>query len=91
MNTDGTQIVTGPKDYAPQPVTEQLIDLPVTDKIIVELKTDVTCQSVHEARVLKELRGTGVRLGFLVTLGGKRWSNGLLAASVFHLCKSVAK
>jgi GxxExxY protein len=47
-------------------------DLLVEGKIIVELKTDLTYQSVHEAQLLNELCGTGIRLGYLINFGRER-------------------
>ncbi|HEX3889575.1 MAG TPA: GxxExxY protein [Verrucomicrobiae bacterium] len=47
-------------------------DLLVEGKIIVELKTDVAYQSFHEAQLLNELRGTGIRLGYLINFGRER-------------------
>jgi len=47
-------------------------DLLVADKIIVELKTDVEYQPIHEAQLLNELRGTRIRLGFLINFGRER-------------------
>jgi GxxExxY protein len=45
-------------------VGDYAADLLVADKIIVELKTDAVYQAVHEAQLLNELRGTGIRLGY---------------------------
>ena len=42
------------------------------DKIIVELKTDVTYQSFHEAQLLNELRGTGIKLGYSINFGREK-------------------
>ena len=53
-------------------VGEYAADLSVADKIIVELKTDVTYQSIHEAQLLNELKGTGIRLGFLISFGREK-------------------
>ncbi len=47
-------------------------DLLVEGKIIVELKTDPVYQAVHEAQLLNELRGTGMRLGYLINFGRER-------------------
>jgi GxxExxY protein len=47
-------------------------DLLVEGKIIVELKTDAAYQSVHEAQLLNELRGTGIRLGYNINFGRER-------------------
>jgi GxxExxY protein len=50
-------------------VGDYAADLLVADKIIVELKTDATYQAMHEAQLLNELRGTGIRLGYLINFG----------------------
>lgn len=53
-------------------VGDYAADLLVADKIIVELKTDSAYQPVHEAQLLNELRGTGIKLGFLMNFGRER-------------------
>ena len=53
-------------------VGDYAADLLVEDKIIIELKTDPAYQSVHEAQLLNELRGTGIRLGYLINFGRER-------------------
>jgi len=53
-------------------VGDYAADFLVEEKIIVELKTDATWQSVHEAQLLNELRGTGIRLGFLINFGREK-------------------
>ncbi len=53
-------------------VGDYAADLLVADKIIVELKTDTAYQSAHEAQLLNELRGTGIKLGFLINFGRER-------------------
>jgi GxxExxY protein len=53
-------------------VGDYAADLLVEDRIIVELKTDATYQSVHEAQLLNELRGTGIKLGYLINFGRER-------------------
>jgi len=53
-------------------VGDYAADLLVEGKIIVELKTDPAYQSVHEAQLLNELRGTGIKLGFLINFGKER-------------------
>jgi GxxExxY protein len=50
-------------------VGDYAADLLVEGKIIVELKTDAAYQSVHEAQLLNELRGTGIKLGYLINFG----------------------
>jgi GxxExxY protein len=53
-------------------VGDYAADLFVADKIVVELKTDSVYQAVHEAQLLNELRGTGIKLGFLINFGREK-------------------
>ena len=53
-------------------VGDYAADLLVEGKIIVELKTDAAYQALPEAQILNELRGTGIRLGFLINFGRER-------------------
>jgi GxxExxY protein len=53
-------------------VGDYAADLLVAGKIIVELKTDAEYQPAHEAQLLNELRGTGMKLGFLINFGRER-------------------
>jgi GxxExxY protein len=53
-------------------VGDYAADLFVAGKIIVELKTDATYQSSHEAQLLNELRGTGTKLGYLINFGREK-------------------
>jgi GxxExxY protein len=53
-------------------VGDYAADLFVADKIIVELKTDAVYQTIHEAQLLNELCGTGIKLGYLVNFGRER-------------------
>ena len=53
-------------------VGDYAADLLVPDKIIVELKTDASYQPAHEAQLLNELRGTGIKLGYLINFGRER-------------------
>jgi len=53
-------------------VGDYAADLLVEGKIIVELKTDATYQSAHEAQLLNELRGTGIKLGYLINFGREK-------------------
>ena len=53
-------------------VGDYAADLLVEGKIIVELKTDATYQSAHEAQLLNELRGTGIKLGYLMNFGREK-------------------
>ncbi|HEX3624109.1 MAG TPA: GxxExxY protein [Verrucomicrobiae bacterium] len=47
-------------------------DLFVADKIIVELKTEPEYRALHEAQLINELKGTGIKLGFLINFGRER-------------------
>ena len=53
-------------------VGDYAADLLLEGKIIVELKTDATYQSFHEAQLLNELRGTGIKLGYLINFGREK-------------------
>ena len=53
-------------------VGDYAADLLVEGKIIVELKTDATYQSLHEAQLLNELRGAEIRVGYLINFGRER-------------------
>ena len=53
-------------------VGDYAADLLVEDKIIVELKTDPAYQALHEAQLLNELRGTGIKVGYLINFGRER-------------------
>ena len=53
-------------------VGDYAADLLVADSIIVELKTDPEYLSLHEAQLLNELRGTGIKLGFLINFGREK-------------------
>ena len=53
-------------------VGEYAADLLVADKIIVELKADTEYQSRHEAQLLNELRGSGIKVGYLINFGRER-------------------
>jgi GxxExxY protein len=53
-------------------VGDYAADLLVADKIIVELKADAVYQPTHEAQLLNELRGTGIKLGYLINFGRDR-------------------
>ena len=50
-------------------VGDYAADLLVEDKIVVELKTDPEYQPAHEAQLLNELKGTRIRLGYLINFG----------------------
>ena len=53
-------------------IGEYAAELLVEEKIIVELKTDPAYQPAHEAQLPNELRGTGIRLGYLINFGRER-------------------
>ncbi len=53
-------------------VGDYAADLLVEHTIIVELKTDAAYQSIHEAQLLNELRGTGIKLGYLINFGREK-------------------
>jgi GxxExxY protein len=53
-------------------VGDYAADLLVEGKIIVELKTDAIYRPVHEAQLLNELRGTGIKLGYLINFGREK-------------------
>ena len=53
-------------------VGDYAADLLVAGQIVVELKTETAYQSLHEAQLLNELRGTGIRLGYLINFGRER-------------------
>jgi GxxExxY protein len=53
-------------------VGDYAADLLVADQVIVELKRDTVYQTAHEAQLLNELRGTGIRLGYLINFGRER-------------------
>ena len=70
-------------------VGDYAADLLVEGKIIVELKTEAIYQTFHEAQLLNELRGTGIKLGYLINFGREKveyngWSfNPICVPSVF--------
>ncbi|SRR5260221_13369082 len=53
-------------------VGDYAADLLVENKIIVELKADAVYQPAHEAQLLNELRGTGIKLGYLINFGREK-------------------
>ena len=53
-------------------VGDYAADFLVAEKIIVELKTDAVYQPAHEAQLLNELRGTGMKLGCLINFGREK-------------------
>ena len=53
-------------------VGDYIADLLLESKIVVELKTDKEYLPAHEAQLLNELRGAGIRLGYLINFGRQR-------------------
>lgn len=53
-------------------VGDYAADLLVEDKIIVELKADSEYQNLHEAQLINELRGAGIKIGYLINFGHER-------------------
>jgi GxxExxY protein len=53
-------------------VGDYAADMLVEGKILVELKTDPVYQEMHEAQLFNELRGTELRLGYLINFGRER-------------------
>lgn len=53
-------------------VGDYAADLLVAGNIIVEIKADAAYQTFYEARLLNQLRGTGIRLGYLINFGRER-------------------
>jgi len=75
LEAHGIEVGLEPKikvQYKDVVVGDYAADLLVESKIIVELKTDATYQALHEAQILNELRGTGIRLGYLINFGRER-------------------
>jgi len=44
-------------------------DILVNDEVILELKSVEALTKIHEAQLLKYLKGTGLRLGFIINFG----------------------
>jgi GxxExxY protein len=75
LEARGVEVELEPKikvQYKEVVVGDYAADLLVESKIIVELKTDAAYQALHEAQILNELRGTGIRLGFLINFGREK-------------------
>ncbi len=53
-------------------VGDYAADLLLADVILVELKTGPVYLPAHEAQLLNELRGTGLKLGFLINFGREK-------------------
>jgi GxxExxY protein len=68
----GVQVELEPKlqvQFKDVNVGDYAADLLVANRIIVEMKTDAENQPAPEAQLLNELRGTGIRLGYLINFG----------------------
>ena len=75
LEARGVEVELEPKikvQYKEVVVGDYAADLLVENEIIVELKTDATYQALHEAQILNELRGTGIKLGFLINFGREK-------------------
>jgi GxxExxY protein len=75
LETRGVKVELEPKiqvQFKGVIVGDYAADLLVEGKIIIELKTDQVYQSVHEAQLLNELHGTGIKLGYLINFGRER-------------------
>lgn len=96
LQARGVKVELEPKiqvQYKGVVVGDYAADLLVAGKIIAELKADALYQPAHEAQLLNELRGTGIRLGYLINFGRERveYKRLVFKKSVFHLWKSVAE
>ena len=47
-------------------------DMLIDGKIIIELKAVDKLSHLHEAQLLNYLKATGIKLGYLINMGGKR-------------------
>jgi GxxExxY protein len=75
LQSSGVKVELEPKiqvEFKGVIVGDYAADLLVENKIIVELKADAAYQSAHEAQLLNELRGTGIRLGYFINFGRDR-------------------
>ena len=71
MNTDETQMKPAEKDFSLQPVTQHLIGAAFEVHNILGFGF---LEKVYQRamQVLNELRGTGIKLGFLINFGRER-------------------
>lgn len=60
-------------NYKGEEIGEYIADLLVEDKIIVELKTGETINSLHVAQLLNYLKATGIKIGLLINFGPKKY------------------
>jgi len=57
--------------YKGSDVGNYYADILVDGKIIIELKAVEKLSRLHEAQLLNYLKATGIRLGYLINMGGK--------------------
>jgi len=58
--------------YKGNPVGNYYSDMLVECKVIIELKAVPAILPIHEAQLLNYLKATGIKLGILVNMGGKK-------------------
>lgn len=58
--------------YKGEEVGSFFADIVVNDEIILELKSVEHLSNIHKAQVLNYLKGTGLRLGFLINFGKEK-------------------
>lgn len=58
--------------YKGEDVGSFYADIVVNDEIILELKAIENLTKVHEAQLLNYLKGTGLKLGFLINFGKEK-------------------
>lgn len=59
-------------NYKGKEIGEYIADLLVEDRIIVELKTGETINSLHIAQLLNYLKATGIKIGLLINFCPKK-------------------
>ncbi|MDD2320698.1 MAG: GxxExxY protein [Geobacteraceae bacterium] len=58
--------------YKGEEVGSYCADIVVNEEIILELKALESLAKIHEAQLLNYLRGTGLKLGFLINFGKEK-------------------
>ncbi|MCF7821238.1 MAG: GxxExxY protein [Mariprofundaceae bacterium] len=58
--------------YKGEHVGSYYADMLLDGKIIIELKSVDQLTRLHEAQLLNYLKATGIKLGYLINMGGKR-------------------
>jgi len=58
--------------YKGEDVGSYFADIVVNDEIILELKSVEHLTNIHKAQLLNYLKGTGLRLGFLINFGKEK-------------------